>query len=178
MIKKKILIFCIIALLFSCNNDNKKKVSSLPIKKVVTLAKKKKEPLYKIQPAQFKTIPGKWVLMYPNRYGYSFYFSRNFKSVVILYLKSYALVFKGVYTFENNLLKINVYEMKNSSTTGYINLYRNFTKVKSSQFIYKSNIRTYKSKKKILVINPVKITIDGNTSDGYFEPTIKLKKIR
>jgi len=95
---------------------------------------------------------------------------------VILYLNNHALVFKGVYTFEgNNLVRINIYEMKKSRRLSRINLHSGFVKAKSSFFKFSVELKDRK-KEKLLLVRPRNITIDGNNSDGYFEPLIKLKR--
>ena len=128
------------------------------------------------EPINFETISGTWELKYANNYGYTFRFYKNYRSIVILYLNNHALVFKGVYTFEgSNLVRINIYEMKKSKRLSGINLRSGFIKAKSSFFKFSIHLKE-KNRKKILSISPRNITIDGNNSDGYFEPVIKLKR--
>jgi len=134
------------------------------------------EKVMPAQPVTFETISGTWELKYPNNYGYTFRFFKNYRSIVILYLNNHALVFKGVYTFEgSNLVRINIYEMKKSRRLSGINLHSGFVKAKSSFFKFSVELRERK-KNKLLLVRPRNITIDGNNSDGYFEPLIKLKR--
>ena len=166
-----ILFILLLTALSACN-----KKSDIPVSKEIKKVEKKViTPEIITRKINFRDIHGKWRLKYGDNYGYFFRFYKNYKSIIILYLKNYSLVFKGVYTIEgNNNIRINIFAMKKEPKTKNINLYRGFTKTKSSYFIFKS----YTVKKiKMLIIKPVQIIIDGNTSKGYFEPIIKLKKI-
>lgn len=66
-----------------------------------------------ILPLNFKTLSGNWNLMYGNDYGYSFRFFKNYRAIVIVYLNTNSVIFKGVYNIENsNAIRINISEMK------------------------------------------------------------------
>lgn len=119
---------------------------------------------------------GRWSLIYRGNYGYRFRFYKNYRALCILYLRINALVFKGIYTIEdNNMIRINIYEMKNEENISRINLKRNFTKTASSYFIFQGTIKESRKEKKLL-LKPVRIVIDGRNSDGYFEPAFQLNK--
>ncbi len=119
---------------------------------------------------------GRWSLIYRGNYGYTFRFYKNYRALCILYLRLNALVFKGIYTIEdNNMIRINIYEMKNEENISRINLKRKFTKTVSSYFIFQGTINESDKKKKLL-LKPIKIVIDGRNSDGYFEPAFQLNK--
>jgi len=166
-------IITIASIQFSCTRLSGSDTNHGPesVEKINVMVEKKDTPL------NFKDIQGKWRLKYRNNYGYYFKFYKNFKSRVILYLHNHALVFKGVYTIENNQIRINIYEMKRARRFSNVNSRKGFVKAKSSYFLFKGQIQELK-KKKYLVVSPVKIEIDGNNSDGYFEPEIKLKRLR
>lgn len=121
----------------------------------------------------YSSIIGKWNLIYSGNYGYFFRFQKNYKSIVTLFLGNEALVFKGVYSVDKGNVAINIYEMKREKNVPGINYSKGFQKANSSSFAFKAAIQQRKGKK-ILKIIPVKIIIDGNDSDGYFEPLIKL----
>jgi hypothetical protein len=127
-------------------------------------------------PLNFKNVIGNWSLKYTGNYGYYFSLSRNYRAIVIIYLNSQALVFKGVYTIdEKNKLKINISEMKDEPRVAGINLYKGFLKAKSSYFLF-DGYKLKKNNKDNLCLEPRSIIIDGNNSEGYFEPSIKLTK--
>jgi hypothetical protein len=129
-------------------------------------------------PATVTSLHGRWKLLYRGPYGYEFRFYKNYRAVCILYLKTNALIFKGVYTMEDEgTLRINLYEMKNETRVYHPDTRRGFTKIKSSHFTFKTEIKG-SGKNSTLVLDPGSIVIDGNTCDGYFEPGIRLKKIR
>lgn len=125
-------------------------------------------------PVDFKNLNGSWSLLYGNDYGYSFRFYKNYRAVVILYLNSNSIIFKGVYNIEGtDSIRINVSEMKREESVKNINLKGGFVKAKSSHFIFSVRI-TSNNGKKNLELRPRNIFIDGSDSDGYFEPYIKL----
>ncbi len=127
-------------------------------------------------PITFDKIPGKWILLYPNDYGYEFQLYRNYRALVILYLNNCALIFKGVYTLEDgNRLRLNISEMKRSQEVRAVNTYSGFAKAKSSYFLFRLSSTGEREKMK-LVLRPLKIIIDGSDSDGYFEPILRLKR--
>ena len=121
----------------------------------------------------YTSLQGKWKLLYSGNYGYYFSFQKNYKSFITLYLGNEALVFKGVHSIDTGKIVINIYEMKREKNLPVVNYSRGFQKANSSSFIFKASLHN-KNGKKMLKIIPVKIRIDGNDSDGYFEPLIKL----
>ena len=124
---------------------------------------------------KFRDVQGKWSLMFRGNYGYEFRFSKSYRAICILYLLSSSLIFKGVYTIEEgNKLRINISEMKNEESVNGLNLSKKFVKTTSSYFVFQAEVRKEK-KGKMLVLRPQKIFIDGNNSEGYFEPEIKLE---
>lgn len=125
-------------------------------------------------PIKFTDIPGRWTLKYSENYGYDFTFNRNYKSVIVLNLNTQCIVFKGVYTIENGNLRINIFEMKQEDSA-IPSMNRGFVKAKSSYFLFKAGTLK-KAGARILQLKPLLIIIDGNNSDGYFEPVIKLGK--
>ncbi len=125
-------------------------------------------------PVNFKNISGNWSLQYGNNYGYNFRLYKNYKAVVILYLSTDAIIFKGVYNIESSdSLRINISEMKREERVKNIDLKGGFVKAKTSYFIFNAKILSSGGKKN-LELRPQKIFIDGSDSDGYFEPYIKL----
>jgi hypothetical protein len=129
-----------------------------------------------IIPLNFNTIKGNWDLKYGADYGYSFRLGNNYRAVVILYLSSSSVIFRGVYTIEeDDLIRINISEMKREDRVKGINTNSGFTKVKSSYFIFHSRLFE-KEGKTIMELRPVRIFIDNNSSDGYIEPLIRLVK--
>ncbi len=127
-----------------------------------------------VLPVNFKSLSGNWDLLYGNDYGYSFKFYKNYKAVVILYLNSSSIIFKGVYNIESgDSIRINISEMKREESVKNIDLKSGFSKAKSSHFIFNTRI-TNSNGKKNLELRPLTIFIDGSDSDGYFEPFIKL----
>lgn len=167
-----LLISAAMIVFLSCGNQdvNNKVPKPLEEKKPVV----ENEPSF---PVSFETISGSWELKYANRYGYTFRFYKNYRAVVILYLNNHSLIFKGVYTLEgDSQVRINIYEMKKSRRTSGLNLSSGFVKAKSSYFVFTAKLRK-KGKGHLLLVSPRRIIIDGNNSDGYFEPVIKLKRI-
>jgi hypothetical protein len=125
-------------------------------------------------PLTFKSIIGNWTLKYSGNYGYNFSFYSNYRALVVLYLNMETLIFKGIYTIEDgNKLKINIYEMKEEHRAGGIK--KGFVKAKSSYFLFGGH-KIRKNGKETLNLRPLAIIIDGNNSEGYFEPLIKLAK--
>lgn len=125
-------------------------------------------------PVNFKTLNGSWTLLYGDDYGYNFKFYKNYRAVVILYLKTDSIIFKGVYNIESSdSIRINVSEMKREESVKNIDLKGGFVKAKSSHFIFNTRIISSGGKKN-LELRPQTIFIDGSDSEGYFEPYIKL----
>jgi hypothetical protein len=127
-------------------------------------------------PLTFKNVIGNWSLKYSGNYGYHFSLSPSYRAIVIIYLNTQAFIFKGVYTIdEKNKLKINISEMKDEPRVTGINLYSGFVKAKSSYFLF-SGYKIKINKKDSMYLEPRSIIIDGNNSEGYFEPVLKLTK--
>jgi hypothetical protein len=125
-------------------------------------------------PLTFKNVIGNWTLKYSGNYGYTFSFYSNYRALVVLNLNMETLIFKGVYTIEEgNKLKINIYEMKEEHRAGGAK--KGFVKAKSSYFLFGGH-KIKKNRKETLYLRPRAIIIDGNNSEGYFEPLIKLSK--
>ncbi len=126
----------------------------------------------------FEEIAGTWKLVYRGNYGYEFRLYPSYKAVVILYLRTESLIFKGVYTIEpESIVRININEIKREKRITGLGLTHGFTRAKSSYFQFKGSLSD-DINGKTLIFRPVRIIMDGNSSDGYFEPIIKLKKIR
>lgn len=131
-----------------------------------------------LTPINFKNIRGVWRLKYANNYGYEFRLHSNYRAIVIIFLKDSSLVFRGIYTIaDDGTLRITLSEMKRVTGVKHINVSSRFVKTKSSYFYFFAG-HGKKKKAGVLIIRPKKIFIDGNNSEGYFEPLISLKKIR
>lgn len=126
---------------------------------------------------QFGDIHGRWQLLYRGNYGYEFRFYKNYQAVCIVFLQTSAVVFKGVYTFDNpHTIRININQMKNIDSCCDVNTTTGFAQVKSSYFLFNATIIT-KNNKKMLELKPLSIVIDGINSEGYFEPVILLQRM-
>lgn len=126
---------------------------------------------------QFADIHGRWQLLYRGNYGYEFRFYKNYQAVCIIYMQTNAVVFKGVYTFDNpQTIRININQMKNTDSCCDVNTTTGFAQVKSSYFLFNASI-TAKNNKKMLELKPLSIVIDGINSEGYFEPVIVLQRM-
>jgi len=160
-------------LLLSCG----KREDSKPAEQVASaLPAQEQEIQEQTEPITFETIKGQWHLVYPESLGYEMQFYKNYRSFIVLYLGNHALLFKGIYTIEEgDKVRINIYEMKRSESTTAINKESGFTKTKSSYFLFQCYTAGEKQNKR-LILKPVKIVIDGNDSDGFFEPVLRLKK--
>ena len=168
----KFIVLCIAAfsLLLSCGNNGSDKSTE----QANSLPAQEQEIQEPTEPITFDTINGQWHLMYPESLGYEMQFYKNYRSLIILYLGNHVLLFKGVYTIEeDSRVKINIYEMKRSESAA--NRESGFLKAKSSYFLFQCYTAGQKQNRK-LILKPVKIIIDGNDSDGYFEPVLRLKK--
>ncbi len=169
-----VFIVLIISLIFSScgQGGGENQESAAEVSKPPVVEQKKAEPL------TFKDIRGFWKLNYGNNYGYSFHFYKNYRATVVLSLSNSSLVFRGVYNLEDdNLVRINISEMKRTDETKSVNVTSNFIKTKSSYFVFHGRVRKMK-RNHMLELRLVKIFIDGNGSEGYFEPLIKLKRIK
>ena len=128
-------------------------------------------------PLSFKSVVGQWLLQYPGNYGYRFNLHPNYRATVIIYLNNETLFFNGVYTLtDTDKLRINIYEMKveHRSAPGRN---RGYVKAKSSHFLFGGHA-TARGGVRTLHLRPVAIVIDGMNSEGYFEPLIKLNRVR
>lgn len=126
-------------------------------------------------PLSFKSVIGTWSLKYSGNYGYTFSLNPSYRATVVLFLNMEILTFRGVYTIEDgNKLRININEMKDEHRGGGRN--RGFVKAKSSYFLF-GGYKSGKSGRETLYLKPLAIIIDGNNSEGYFEPLLKLAKI-
>lgn len=127
-------------------------------------------------PITFKSIIGNWSLKYSGNYGYYFSLSPSYRALVIIYANTQSFVFRGVYTIEEKgRLKISISEMKDEPRVTGINLYSGFLKAKSSYFLF-NGYRFKKNREEHLLLRPVAVIIDGNPSEGFFEPQMKLTK--
>lgn len=118
----------------------------------------------------FNEVVGTWRLYYRGNYGYEFSFNKSYRAVCVVRFKETSIYFRGVYTIdERKNLRINISEIKNvdSITSGKYN------PVSSSYFIFDAK-RYQQGGKEYLELRPIDIVINGNTSDGYFEPIMKL----
>lgn len=178
MITKKNIILlvysCAIALSLGCGSNESGK--NTPEKDTSDDYKPEVVVSSDIIPINFNTIKGNWDLKYGDNYGYSFRLGKNYRAVVILYLSCSSVIFRGIYTIEkDDILRINISEMKREEGVSGINITSGFNQVKSSYFLFNSRIFE-KTGKTIMELRPVKILIDDNTSDGYFEPLVRLVK--
>lgn len=127
-------------------------------------------------PLTFKNVIGTWACAYPGSYGYRFSFDANYRALVIVYLNSSAVIFRGIYTIEQGgRIRINISDMKNEPRTAGLNLSSGFSRTKSSYFLFSGSI-VRKNNRLAMHLRPYSIIIDGNSSEGYFEPLMKLSK--
>ncbi len=120
----------------------------------------------------FSDFHGTWRLFYRGNYGYEFSFNRSYRAYCAIRLQGSMLFFRGVYTLdESNNLRINVSEMKNQE----LGARGKYAPVASSYFIFEAR-RFKEGGRDFLELRPRTIVINGNNSDGYFEPVIKLAK--
>jgi len=139
-----------------------------------TLPTREQEIQEQTEPVTFETINGQWHLMYPESLGYEMQFYKNYRSLIILYLGNHTLLFRGIYTIEeDSKVRINIYEMKRSESV--TNRESGFIKAKYSHFLFQCYTAGQKQNMR-LILKPLKIVIDGNDSDGFFEPVLRLKK--
>jgi predicted RecB family nuclease len=173
MNKFTVLCAAILALFLSCTNGEGDK-SAGELKPLPVQEQKMRE---QTEPVTFDSIVGRWYLMYPESLGYEMQFYKNYRALVVLYLQNHALLFKGVYTLleEENRVRINIYEMKRSESVTALNKGSGFTEAKSSYFLFQCGTTGQKQERR-LVVRPLEIIIDGNDSDGFFEPVLRLKK--
>lgn len=177
MINKKwisLLIYIIImALIIACGGSEKGEIA---IEEEKDDYQPEKVVSSDIVPVNFNSIKGNWDLRYGDNYGYTFRLGNNYKAIVILYLSNSSLIFKGVYTIEDgDNLRINVSGMKREEKITGLNLNSGFVDVKSSYFIFNSRIFE-RGGRTIMELRPVRIFIDHNSSDGFFEPLVRLTK--
>lgn len=118
----------------------------------------------------FGEVVGTWRLYYRGNFGYEFSFNKSYRAVCIVRFKETCIYFRGVYTIdERKNLRINISEIKNQEP-GSSNKYN---PVSSSYFIFDAK-RYQQGGKDYLELRPLDIVINGNASDGYFEPIMKL----
>ncbi|MCX7679644.1 MAG: hypothetical protein N2316_10555 [Spirochaetes bacterium] len=120
----------------------------------------------------FNDVIGTWRLHYRGNYGYEFSFNKSYRAVCVVRLKEMNIYFRGVYTIdERKNLRINISEIKNQEygTGGKYNA------VSLSYFVFDAK-RYQQGGKEYLELRPVEIVINGNSSEGYFEPIMKLVK--
>ncbi len=122
--------------------------------------------------APLSMLYGNWQLRYGGGMGYDFRFKKNYVSFVTIFAKDSALVFKGIYKYEDNILTIKITDMKKETNFKAIESKANLKKVYSSEFRFKVESLDKKS----LVLITESASINGNSSTGYFEPRIELKK--
>jgi hypothetical protein len=128
-------------------------------------------------PVAFRDFHGRWALNYRGNYGYEFRFNASYRAICILYLQTNILVFKGVYTVEQgDHLRINISEVKNQDGNRLGSLNHGFTSVSTSYFVFKASRKDAQGQK-VLELVPVEAMINGNSSEGYFEPVMRLKQI-
>lgn len=128
--------------------------------------------LHAYKPEELK---GRWLLRYKDGFGYEFRLKENYRAYVVLYLQGQVLVFKGVYNVDQeNILRINISEMKDMHNSSAIESVKDLVKTSSSLFRF--TIETFD--KKNLVIVPLEIRIDGRRSDGYFEKRLPLALVK
>ncbi len=120
----------------------------------------------------FADFHGTWRLMYRGNYGYEFSFNKSYRANCIIFLQHSTLRFRGVYTLdEQNRLRINLSDMKHQEH----GTSAKFTRLGSSYFIFNAE-KGKSSGGEYLELRPVTIIINGQNSEGYFEPVIKLSK--
>ncbi len=125
---------------------------------------------------QAARLLGTWRLIYKGNYGYTFQFYKNYRSVCIIHLNTSAVIFKGIYSIEDDhSIRINIYEMKNDCNSFSPSSRTGFTKTSSTYFVFRAAFPGG-GKTPILQLSPVRMVIDGRSSDGYFEPEIRLAK--
>lgn len=160
--------FFAILLVFSCGKDEQ------PLNKI---EEEKKAEADIILPLKLDDVIGRWNVKYSGNFGYDFRIFRNFKAIIIINLNTQSFVFKGVWTLDGpNRMKINIFEIKTDPNPLTPNIYSGFVKANASYFLFFA-YRNDKPGEKNIILKPEKIIIDSNSSDGYFEPVIKLKKI-
>lgn len=125
---------------------------------------------------QLARFLGTWRLLYKGNYGYTFQFHKNYRSVCIIHLNTSAVVFKGIYTLEDDkTVRINIYEMKNDCNARRPSTGTGFTKTLSTYFIFRAAFSGPKNAP-VLLLSPSRTVIDGRSSEGYFEPEIRLAR--
>jgi len=154
-----LVIVCVFAYKFACKNDNyaiEHDEKSLPL--------------------DYSELFGKWTLKYPQNYGYEFIFSGDYDAEITLHLNDVKINFKGKFSLDDNhRIRITLSEMAQKDEITVGEKKHNFTPVKDSYFLFKGRM-IRDAKPKTLVLNPIKIITEGISSDGYFEPQIRLKK--
>lgn len=120
----------------------------------------------------FKEVVGTWRLHYRGNYGYEFMFNRSYRAVCVVRLKEMTIYFRGVYTIDDQKnLRINISEIKNQEPGRAAK----YNPVSSSYFVFEAK-RYQHAGKDYLELRPIDIIINGKSSEGYFEPVMKLVK--
>lgn len=128
-------------------------------------------------PLDYELLAGTWRLRYPGGFGYDFRFGKSYQSVIVVYTSSFALVFRGVTKITAaDMVRINVYGMKRVDSGRGIYSESGLTRVKSSYFDFRI-VTGDRNGKEVITVVPVKLIIDGNDSQGYFEPRFTLQKV-
>jgi len=127
-------------------------------------------------PLNYHELAGKWILMYPQNYGYEFVFFDDYGAKITLYLNTAKIKFKGKFLLEDSRrIRIFISEMMQKDEITEHGEKHGFMSVKNSYFLFDGRI-IKDSKPKILVLNPITIIAEGRNSEGFFEPQIKLRK--
>ncbi len=118
-----------------------------------------------------KNVVGTW-----SSANYQFILTNSYKATVIIFANKYQnFVFSGIYTVESDAkLRINISEIK-TCNPGEVYARKGFTKTASSRFVFAADL-TSGSRGRLMNLKPKEIIIDGNSSEGYFDPAISLQK--
>ena len=103
---------------------------------------------------------------------YVFTFNKNYTSSIIIFVSpTESYVFNGVFNIDHdNLVRINISEMKSCPPSCAFTR-SGFSKTASSHFTF-----IVEPKRRSMTVRPKEIVIDGNSSEGYFDQEISLKK--
>lgn len=105
---------------------------------------------------------------------YTFSFNRNYTATIVIGInQNECIVFSGVFNVEkDNLVRVNISEFK-QCPRGMAFVKSGFSRTASSHFILALDPR---ADKRTLVIRPKEIIIDANSSEGYFDQEMALRK--
>ena len=124
----------------------------------------------------YSELSGKWMLKYPQNYGYEFIFSDDYSAEITLYLNTTIIRFRGRFLLEDgSRIRITVLEMMQRDEIAVHEKNYNFMPVNNSYFLFRGQILK-DSKHRTLVLNPMRIITEGKDSEGFFEPQIRLRK--